>query len=79
MVDPVLANLVPATVLLAVALLIPRLRPNWPVWLRMAVRVVAFMGLTILIERVAGSPLAPQWDIAAPDRQLWQQAVEAGW
>ena len=79
MVDPGLANLVPASLLLAAALLVPRLRPAWPVWLRMAIRIVAFLGLTVLIERGAGSPLAPHWESAEPGRQLWQQGVEAGW
>lgn len=79
MVDPDLANLMSASLLLIGALVVPRLRPAWPVWLRMTVRVVAFIGVTILIERAAGSPLAPHWDTAAPDRQLWQQGVEAGW
>ena len=79
MTDSNLFNLLLSSLLLAAALTIPRLRPDWPVWLRMATRIGAFIGLTVLIERGTGSPFSPQWDVADRDRQLWQQAVEAGW
>jgi small-conductance mechanosensitive channel len=77
--DPVLSNLLLSTLLLMAALAIPRLRPGWPVWLRMTIRIGAFIGLTALIAQGTGSPLSPRWDVAEPDRQLWQQAIEAGW
>ncbi len=79
MMGPALFNMMLSSLLLVAALAIPRLRPAWPVWLRMAVRVGALIGLTLLIERGTGSPFSPHWDTADPDRQLWQQAVEAGW
>ena len=79
MTDPILLNLLLSSLLLVAALAIPRLRPGWPVWLRMAIRIGALIGLTVLIERGTGSPFSPQWDAADSGRQLWQQGVEAGW
>lgn len=77
--DASLAILLAASLLLAGAAGIPRLRPGWPVWLRMVVRVAAFVGLTVLVRWSTGSPLAPQWDGADVDRQVWQQVLVAGW
>ena len=73
--DPLLIS----TLLLAAAVLAPRLRLGWPVWLRMAWRAATLVMLTVLIQHMLGSPLRPRFDAAHPGLQFWQQLVEAGW
>ena len=65
--------------LVIAGVMLPRLRPGWPVWLRMAVRVASLVAATFLAGRAFHSPLDPRFDPADPDLRLWQQAAEAGW
>ncbi len=65
--------------LLVVGMMLPRLRPGWPVWLRMTVRVASLVVATFLAGRGFHSPLDPRFDPADTDLRLWQQAAEAGW
>ena len=68
-----------ASLLLLVAAVIPRLRPNQPLWLRLVTGIGILVVLTVLVQRVLGSPLAPHFTAARPGQQLWEQLVEAGW
>ncbi len=76
--DPLLL-LTLATVLLAAALALGRLRPRWPLWLHLAWRVASFAVLTILVQRLLVSPISPQYGPVGSGRYLWEHVVEAGW
>ena len=78
MTDPLLL-LFPATFLIVAVLLIPQPRMNWPLWLRAAWSIGIFIALTLLLRRLIGSPLHPQFYSAQPGIEFWEKLVEAGW
>ena len=81
---PLLANihispLALASLLLFAAALVPTLRPHWPLWIRLLSRVLAFVALTLLAERIVGSPLAPHFTAGPYGQAFWERLFEAGW
>ncbi len=68
-----------ASLLLLAAVAIPRLRPRQPLWLRIVAAIGIFVALTVLVQKILGSPLWPHFTTAYPDEQFWEQLVEAGW
>ncbi len=76
---PLDTDLLWASVLLLVAIVVPRRQQSWPAWLRMAWHLASFAAVTVLVQRSLGSPFAPHFDTLDPDHRLWQQAIEAGW
>ncbi len=76
--DP-LPWLVVATLLLTVAVIVPRLSPRWPLWAVVLSRIVVFVSLTLLVQRILVSPLRPRFSSAHAGQQLWEQLIEAGW
>ena len=68
-----------ATVVLCGGVVTPLLFPRWPVWARALWRVTALVALTVLVQRIFGSPLRPQIRPDESWERVWQQAVEAGW
>jgi small-conductance mechanosensitive channel/CRP-like cAMP-binding protein len=68
-----------ATLVLCGGIATPMLFPNWPVWMRALWRVTALILLTLLVQRILGSPLDPQMRADTSWERTWQQAVEAGW
>ena len=68
-----------ASLLLLVAAVIPRLRPHQPLWLRFVSGIGIFVVLTVLVQRILGSPLEPHFTATRPGQQFWEQLVEAGW
>jgi small-conductance mechanosensitive channel/CRP-like cAMP-binding protein len=71
--------LVLATLLLAVAVAVARLRPRWPLWFHIAGRASTFVILTILVQRLLGSPLAPRYSPLYSGKLVWEHLIEAGW
>ncbi|WP_419727932.1 mechanosensitive ion channel family protein [Lichenicola sp.] len=67
-----------ATLLLLAAVILPRLRSRWPLWVRVVARIAYFIVLTLLVDAVVGSTLQPHYSSAAGDR-FWEQVVEACW
>ena len=65
--------------LLFIALIVSRLRPTWPLWLRGSWRLTVFVMLTLLLQQLVGSPLAPDFTGVSPNRAFWERLVEAGW
>lgn len=72
-------SLLVASLLLFASAIIPRLRPRWPLWVRVLSRIAVFLSLTLLVQKILVSPLRPQFTTAQPSRQFWEQLVEAGW
>ncbi|GAN76979.1 cyclic nucleotide-binding domain-containing protein [Acidisphaera rubrifaciens] len=68
-----------STILLCVSFIGPRLRAHWPLWLRVLARAATFVALTLLVQRLLGSPLDPHYGTTSSGRQFWEQLVEAGW
>jgi small-conductance mechanosensitive channel/CRP-like cAMP-binding protein len=68
-----------ATLLLVVAMAVARLRPRLPLWLNITIRAVVFALLTILVQKLLGSPIAPHYSAAFSGRDFWEHVVEAGW
>ncbi|RYC28999.1 mechanosensitive ion channel [Lichenibacterium minor] len=68
-----------ATVVLFGGIAVPLLFPRWPVSARALWRVATLVLLTLLIQRVVGSPLQPEIYADGAWDRAWQQAVEAGW
>ena len=71
--------LLAATMLLFVGLVIPNLRGRWPVLVRVPVGVAAFVLLTLLVQKILGSPLAPHFSTDRSGEQFWERLVEAAW
>jgi small-conductance mechanosensitive channel/CRP-like cAMP-binding protein len=71
--------LILASLLLAITLVVARLRPRWPLSVQLATRVVVFAMLTILVQRLLGSPLAPHYSAISSRRDVWEHVIEAGW
>jgi len=74
-----LLHLVLATLLLVFAMLAGRLRPRWPLWVHITSRAVVFIGLTFLVQRLLGSPLAPRYSALYSGMDVWEHVIEAGW
>ena len=68
-----------ATALSLAALLLPRLGSRWPAWAHILLRLAAFVGLTVLVWRLLGSPLDPHFDEAQMSLAFWQRGVEVAW
>ena len=67
------------TALLIAAVVVPRLRPRWLTWQRVAWRLATFTAVSVLVVRAMGSPLQPQFGTARPGLLFWEQLVDAGW
>ncbi len=76
---PLLQPLPLATLLLAAAVVVPRLRVRWPLGVRVLARIAFFVVLTLLVQRIVGSPLQPRFGAADTGRRFWAQLVEAAW
>ncbi len=76
--DPLLL-LFPMTLAICAVLLIPQKRMKWPIWLRASWSVGIFVVLTLLMCRLIGSPLHPQFDSLQPGIKFWEKLVEASW
>ena len=63
--------------LLVAALVLTLLPLRSPLWLRLASRVLSLVAFTLLVERVLGSPLHPQF--IAGRALLRQQVLEGVW
>jgi small-conductance mechanosensitive channel/CRP-like cAMP-binding protein len=68
-----------ATILLMVAVGIARFRPRWPFWLSLTLRFVMFAILTMLVQRLLGSPLAPDYSPLYSGTHAWEHVIEAAW
>ena len=68
-----------ATLVLCGGVAVPMLFPRWPVWGRALWRVTALALLTVLVQRIFGSPLQPEIHGTGTWEQAWEQAVEVGW
>jgi small-conductance mechanosensitive channel/CRP-like cAMP-binding protein len=74
-----LLSLILSISLLLIALIVARLRPSWPLWLRGIWSLTIFVLLTLLLQQLVGSPLEPNFTRVSPDRAFWERLVEAGW
>lgn len=68
-----------ATLVLGAGVGVPFAFPRWPIWLRVFWRVTTLVLLTLLVQRIVGSPLQPVFRGEATWDRLWQQLVTAGW
>ena len=76
--DPLIPLLL-ATALLLLSVIVPRLRPGWPLWVRVLARIMVLALMTLLVERVLGSPLRPRYGNRHEGEQFWEQLIVAGW
>ena len=68
-----------ATLLLVVAIAMTRLRPRWPMWFHIIGRAATFVLLTVLVQKLLGSPLAPRYSPMYSGTDVWEHLIEAGW
>ena len=68
-----------ATLVLACSMIVPRIFRHWPLWGRAAWRLLGLIVLTVLVQRILGSPFAPQFHHANAGDRAWEQFIEAGW
>jgi small-conductance mechanosensitive channel len=68
-----------ASILVGLCLIDWRLMHGRPVWMRLALGLVLFAGLTVALARAVGSPLQPVFTDANLEEMLWQQALTAIW
>ena len=68
-----------ATLLLVVAMALAALRPRWPLWVQLVTRVAVFAGLTILVQRLLVSPIAPRYSAVSSGKDVWEHVIEGGW
>jgi small-conductance mechanosensitive channel len=68
-----------ATLLLVAAMAVARLRRPWPLWIQLATGVVIFALLTVLVQRLLGSPLSPRYSAISSGKDVWEHAIEGGW
>lgn len=68
-----------ATVVLVVAAAVARLRPRWPLWLQILWRFAVFALLTLLVQRLLGSPLHPRFSGLPSGTTFWEHVIEGGW
>ncbi|WP_158746513.1 mechanosensitive ion channel family protein, partial [Acidisphaera sp. L21] len=73
------AALTAASVLLLATIVVPRLISQWSLWARALWRVAALIVLTVLVQRVLGSPIAPRFQADETGVRLWEQVIEVGW
>jgi small-conductance mechanosensitive channel/CRP-like cAMP-binding protein len=52
---------------------------NWPLWLRAAWSTGIFIGLTLILRQLLGSPLHPHFGSFAPGFAFWERLIQAGW
>lgn len=78
MTDPLVLLLL-ATILLLAVQLLPQAQKRWPLWLRAAWSVGIFIGLTLLLRQLIGSPLRPHFQTMQPAIAFWEKLIEAGW
>ncbi len=76
---PVLLPLCVATILLAAAAVMSRLRPRWPLWMSLVWRFAIFGLMTFLVQRLLGSPLHPHFSGPYSGMEFWEHLIEAGW
>ena len=74
-----LVPLILATLILAGSMGVARLRHRWPLWIQVTARIISFAILTILVQRLLGSPLAPHYSAVYSGKDLWEHVIEAGW
>src|ERR1700761_4178766 len=74
-----LLPLILATLILAGSMGVARLRHRWPLWIQVTARIISFAILTILVQRLLGSPLAPHYSAVYSGKDLWEHVIEAGW
>jgi small-conductance mechanosensitive channel len=74
-----LSELLLATLVLIAAAAIARLRPHWPLWFHILWRFVIFVVLTLLVQRLLGSPLHPRFSATYSGTTFWEHLIEAGW
>lgn len=77
--DLPLTSLLLATLVLVTAAAIARLQPRWPLWLHIIWRFAIFAILTLLVQRLLGSPLHPRFSFPASGTSFWEHIVEGGW
>jgi small-conductance mechanosensitive channel/CRP-like cAMP-binding protein len=76
--EPLTALLL-ATLVLTVTAAIARLRPRWPLWLLILWRFSLFAVLTLLVQRLLGSPLHPRFSAIYTGTTFWEHVIEGGW
>jgi small-conductance mechanosensitive channel/CRP-like cAMP-binding protein len=78
MITPLLL-LIAATILLFAVVLVPQARMSWPLWLRAVWSIGIFIGLTLILRQLIGSPLRPHFEAVQPAIALWERLIGAGW
>ncbi len=73
------AALIAASLLLLAAVVVQQLISRWSLWARALWRVAALIVLTILVQRILGSPIAPRFRTDEIGVRLWEQVIEVGW
>ena len=68
-----------ATLVLCAGVTMPIAFPRWPMWMRAAWRLMMLLVLTLLTQRIVGSPLHPAIHDEAAWVRLWQQLIVVGW
>jgi small-conductance mechanosensitive channel len=71
--------LLAATLLVCVASLLALAHPRWPLWRRAIWRLVVFVTLTLLLQRILGSPLQPDYGPPGAQFEIWARFIEAAW
>jgi small-conductance mechanosensitive channel len=71
--------LIAASVLLLATFVVPRIIGRWSLWARALWRISALIVLTILVQRILGSPIAPQFHAEDGVMRLWEHGIEIGW
>jgi small-conductance mechanosensitive channel/CRP-like cAMP-binding protein len=74
-----LLPLILATLLLVASMIVTGLRPRWPLWAQVTTRVAVFAMLTVLMQRLLGSPLRPRYSAIYSGKDVWEHVIEAGW
>ena len=68
-----------ASLLLLATMVVPRLISGWSLLARAMWRLTALIVLTLLVQRLLGSPIAPRFGSGTTGRRLWEQVIEVGW
>jgi small-conductance mechanosensitive channel len=77
--DSLMRYLLAATVLVCITTLLALAQPRWPLWRRAIWRLVVFVSLTWLLQRVIGSPFHPNYGTPGSEGELWARFIEAAW
>ena len=72
-------HIILATLLLVATMAVAPLRLRWPLWVQLTTRVAVFAALTILVQRLLGSPLSPHYSAISSGKDVWEHVIEAGW